>query len=200
MPHVRRSMLITVDADTEHVHRALVDELDARRRRRRRTFDGPIAGMPDTSARLDATIVESSAGTRRSVRARDRRATCACRSSPGSCGSRPGSARGARSPTPPPASTPPPTGADAPPPLKPLPVVPPVPFTPEQAGRLARAGGGGPGRQLLAVPCCRRTATPSPAPSTSPTRRSAWRWRSPGPGCWCRWSPSRWPTAGAAAA
>ena len=51
--------------------------------------------------------------------------------------SRRGSAPGARSRTPPPASTPRSTGAEPPPPLKPLPVVPPVPFTTEQAGRLA---------------------------------------------------------------
>ena len=133
MPHVRRPMLIWVDADTEHVQRALTDTLelvaadDA--------FEGPIEGMPDTGARLVATIVESSPrsthvrldtsstvqvpfftwflrlqawlGARRALPHAAARLTAAA------------------------------TGVDAPAPLKSLPVVPPVPFTPEQAGRLA---------------------------------------------------------------
>src|SRR3954453_4611149 len=67
MPHVRRSMLITVDADREHVHRALTDELAlvAVEPSNGSGFEGPIAGMPDTSARLHATIVESSAHSTR---------------------------------------------------------------------------------------------------------------------------------------
>ena len=61
MPHVRRSMLIWVESDTERVRDAIVGELalvaidDA--------YEGPIVGMPDTSARLTATIVDSSPGT-----------------------------------------------------------------------------------------------------------------------------------------
>ena len=58
MPHVRRSMLITVDADTDRVRRA------ARRRPRARTdgdagFAGPIDGMPDTTAGLEAAVLSS---------------------------------------------------------------------------------------------------------------------------------------------
>ncbi len=53
MPHVRRSMLITIDADRDRVRRALVDELELT------ADDGPATrarsrGMPDTTARLDA--------------------------------------------------------------------------------------------------------------------------------------------------
>src|SRR5947209_4717367 len=63
MPHVRRSMLISIEADTEHVQHALVDDLamtvdgDG--------FDGEIVGMPDTTARLFARLVDSSPGTTR---------------------------------------------------------------------------------------------------------------------------------------
>jgi len=139
MPHVRRSMLISVAADTERVHDALAETLelvpapdddDSEGQ-----FSGPVVGMPDTSARLVATIVASTAdttqvqlettsdvqvpfftwflriqawlGARRALPHAAARLTAAA------------------------------TGAEAPPPLKPLPVVPPVPFSPEQAGRLA---------------------------------------------------------------
>ena len=133
MPHVRRSMLITVDADSERVQHALTDRLELAARDH--AFEGPIVGMPDTGARLVATIVDSTAttthvqletssdvrvpfftwfvriqawlGARRALPHAAERLTAAA------------------------------TGADAPPPLKPLLVVPPVPFTPEQAGRLA---------------------------------------------------------------
>ena len=61
MPHVRRSMLIWVAADSDHVQRAFTDELHlvAAEGESDGAFEGPIAGMPDTSARLVASIVES---------------------------------------------------------------------------------------------------------------------------------------------
>jgi MFS family permease len=133
MPHVRRSMLITIDADSEHVQDALTGHLELAAHSD--GFEGPIVGMPDTGARLVATIVESTAtstrvqletssdawvpfftwfvrfqawlGARRALPHAAARLTAAA------------------------------AGADPPPPLKPLLVVPPVPFTPEQAGRLA---------------------------------------------------------------
>lgn len=133
MPHVRRSMLIWVEADTDRVQHALTADLDLVAADH--GFAGPIAGMPDTSARLVATIVDGSPlatqvhlettsdafvpfftwflriqawlGARRALPHAAARLTAAA------------------------------TGADAPAPLKPLLVVPPVPFTPEQAGRLA---------------------------------------------------------------
>ena len=55
MPHVRRSMLITVDADPDRVHRALVDDLELVATDT--GYAGPIQGMPDTSARLEAVVV-----------------------------------------------------------------------------------------------------------------------------------------------
>jgi MFS family permease len=137
MPHVRRSMLIWVEADTERVQRALVDDLALRECSDAggdAAFAGPMLGMPDTTAELGATIVESSAdatrveltasstahvpfftwflhlqawlGARRALPHAARRLTAAS------------------------------TGTEPPGPLKPLLVVPPVPFTPEQAGRL----------------------------------------------------------------
>src|SRR6478736_8350906 len=71
MPHVRRSMLIWVEADTERVRHALTDDLDlvADGDANRAGFAGPIAGMPDTSARLVATIVDSAPGTTQVQRA-----------------------------------------------------------------------------------------------------------------------------------
>ncbi len=136
MPHVRRSMLITVDADPDRVQRALVDDLgltpvDG-------TLRGPIDGMPDTASRLEATILPSGdgpaapattvrldavsdvivpfftwflriqawLGSRRALPHGAARLQAAVR------------------------------GDAPPPPVKPLPAVPPVPFTPEQAARL----------------------------------------------------------------
>ncbi len=137
MPHVRRSMLITVAADREHVHRALTDELELvdAEPSNGSAFEGPIAGMPDTSARLHATIVESSAHstslaleTSSTVRVpfftwflRFQAWLGARRALPHAAARLDAAA----------------TGTDAPAPLKLLPVVPPVAFTPEQAGRLA---------------------------------------------------------------
>ena len=133
MPHVRRSMLITVDADTERVRRALVDDLAlaptaARLRRPDRRHAGHHRG-----SRSGGPVIHR---PHRPTCASMRSATSWCRSSPGSSASRPGWGRDARSPTPPPASRPRWPGRRPPPPVKPLPVVPPVPFTPEQAGRL----------------------------------------------------------------
>src|SRR3954470_3804637 len=135
MPHVRRSMLITVDAASERVRDALVDGLGLERTGS--SFAGPIAGMPDTTARLEVTIASSATtatatevrldavsdvhvpfftwflriqawlGARRALPHAAARLTAAA------------------------------TDAEAPAPLKVLPVVPPVAFTPEQAGRLA---------------------------------------------------------------
>jgi MFS family permease len=137
MPHVRRSMLIWVDADREHVRRALRDELDlvATESAHDDAFEGSIAGMPDTSARLYASIVESSSSathvqfeTSSTVQVpfftwflRFQAWLGARRALPHAAARLDAAA----------------TGADAPPPLKLLPVVPPVAFTPEQAGRLA---------------------------------------------------------------
>ncbi len=132
MPHVRRSMLITIDADPDRVRRALVDELELTAGDD--GYEGPIRGMPDTTAHLDATIVadrgsatdvrleavsdvvvpfftwflrlQGSLGARRALPHAAARLTAAA------------------------------TDGPAPPPLKLLPVVPPVPFTPEQAARL----------------------------------------------------------------
>ena len=132
MPHVRRSMLITIDADVDRVERALVDELELRADHQ--GYAGPIRGMPDTTARLDATIVAERGpstdvrldvvsdivvpfftwflriqgwlGARRALPHAAARLTAAS------------------------------TDGQPPPALKSLPVVPPVPFTPEQAARL----------------------------------------------------------------
>jgi MFS family permease len=136
MPHVRRSMLITIDADPDRVRRALVDELDLAPVER--TIDGvlvgPISGMPDTTARIEATVesgttastvlrltavsdvivpfftwflrIQAWLGARRALPHAAARVQAAV------------------------------DGEPAPPAVKPLPVVPPVPFTPEQAARL----------------------------------------------------------------
>jgi len=132
MPHVRRSMLITVEADTERVCRALVDDLALAPTAT--GFAGPIDGMPDTTARLEATVV-SAAGPMTDVRLdavsdvvvpfftwflRIQAWLGARRALPHAAARLEAALAG----------TPPP------PPVKPLPVVPPVPFTPEQAGRL----------------------------------------------------------------
>jgi MFS family permease len=136
MPHVRRSMLISVAADREAVQRALTGELgldgdgDADG-----GYEGPIVGMPDTTARLTATIVDSRAdatdvrlettGTARIpffTWFLEAQAWLGARRALPHAAARLEAAA---------------TGAAAPPPLKPLPVVPPVAFTPEQAARLA---------------------------------------------------------------
>ena len=54
MPHVRRSMLITFDADPDRVRRALVDDLELTATDT--GYAGPIQGMPDTTARLEAVV------------------------------------------------------------------------------------------------------------------------------------------------
>lgn len=132
MPHVRRSMLITVEADTERVRRALVDDLALTPTAT--GFAGPIDGMPDTTAGLEVTVL-SAAGSTTDVRLdavsdvvvpfftwflRIQAWLGARRALPHAAARLEAALAG----------TPPP------PPVKPLPVVPPVPFTPEQAGQL----------------------------------------------------------------
>src|SRR3954447_2011127 len=132
MPHVRRSMLITVDADGERVREALVDGLGLERTDA--GFAGPIAGMPDTTARLEATIASSQTmATEVRLDAvsdvvvpfftwflRIQAWLGARRALPHAAASLEAALAG----------TPPP------PAVRPLRVAPPVPFTPEQAGRL----------------------------------------------------------------
>src|SRR5437764_14279404 len=60
MPHVRRSMLITIAADADRVRDALVDELEITSTDD--GYTGPIHGMPDTTARLDAAVVSEAPG------------------------------------------------------------------------------------------------------------------------------------------
>ena len=131
MPHVRRSMLITVDADPDRVHRALVDDLELVATDTGHT--GPIQACPtrrrgsrwlssrtatSTAVRLDAVSdvivpfftwflrMQARLGARRALPHAAARVEAAVHGQP------------------------------PPPPVKPLPVVPPVPFTPEQAARL----------------------------------------------------------------
>src|SRR4051794_24213117 len=132
MPHVRRSMLITIDADADRTCRALVDQL--RLTQVDGKLVGAIRGMPDTTARLEVTLESRTAsstvlrldavsdaivpfftwflrlqawlGVRRALPDAAARVHAAVNGDP------------------------------EPPPVKPLPVVPPVPFTPEQAARL----------------------------------------------------------------
>jgi MFS family permease len=134
MPHVRRSMLITVDAGSDRVRRALVDELDLSATGTDGDYSGPMRGMPDTTARLEAVIVN---GTAASTEVRldavsdvivpfytwflRFQAWLGARRALPHAASRLEAAV---------------TGGAPPAPLKPLPVVPPVPFTPEQAARL----------------------------------------------------------------
>jgi hypothetical protein len=98
MPHVRRSMLITVDADTERVRRALVDDLALAPTAA--GFAGPIDGMPDTTAGLEAVVLSSTSPTT-DVRldAVSDVTWCALR---GSSASRPGWKRALPPPRPPP--------------------------------------------------------------------------------------------------
>jgi MFS family permease len=132
MPHVRRSMLITIDADTERVRHALVDELELTAGEH--GYQGPIRGMPDTTARLDATII-ADLGTSTQVQLEAASDvvvpffTWFLRLQ---------GWLGARRALPHAAARLTAAATDAPPPpaLKLLPVVPPVPFTPEQAARL----------------------------------------------------------------
>ena len=141
MPHVQRSMPIPVDAAAARLTRVLRDTLDlqpdaGRERTDEQTWSGPIAGMPDTESRLivrftpdpatgrvgEAELIARSdvvvpfftwflrfqarLGARRALTHATERLRA---------------------------------GLDdraAPPPVKPWALVPPVPFTPEQAGRL----------------------------------------------------------------
>src|SRR4051812_34609636 len=134
MPHVRRSMLITVDAASERVRDALVDGLGLERTGS--SFAGPIAGMPDTTARLEVTIA-SSATTATATEVRLDAVSDVVvpfftwflrfQSWLGARRALPHAAARVRAAA---------TGADPPEDFRPLPVVPPVPFNPEQAARL----------------------------------------------------------------
>lgn len=133
MPHVRRSMLITVAAGTDRVQRALTDDLDLVGEGD--GYVGPIAGMPDTGARLLATVLDSSPGTTRV----QLETTSELRVPFFTWFLRIQAWLGARRALPHAAArlTASATGTAPPAPLRSLPVVPPAPFTPEQAGRLA---------------------------------------------------------------
>lgn len=137
MPHVRRSMLITVDADADRVRRALTDDLELVETDdvAERTFAGPIDGMPDTTARLTAQVVATTASTTDV----ELTTTSTVRVPFFTWFLRLQAWLGARRALPHAASrlTAAIDGDDPPPALKPLPVVPPVAFSPEQAGRLA---------------------------------------------------------------
>jgi MFS family permease len=133
MPHVRRSMLITVAADAGRVRGACTDELELADCDHH--FEGVLLGMPDTSARLSVAIVGSSP-TATEVRLD---ATSDAKVPFFTWFLRFQAWLGARRALPHAAArlTAAATDGEAPTALTPLPVVPPVPFTPEQAGRLA---------------------------------------------------------------
>lgn len=132
MPHVRRSMLITVDADPDRIHRALVDDLELVVTGT--GYAGPIQGMPDTTARLEVVVVT---GTSTSTTARLDAVSdvivpfftwfLRLQARLGARRALPHAAARVEAAV---------HGLPPPPPVKPLPVVPPVPFTPEQAARL----------------------------------------------------------------
>ena len=136
MPHVRRSVL-------DHDRRT-----DRRRAGGRSkpspastasddgSLAGPFTAVPFTDTMLAAHVEPGDDGnTGLRLEAAERRTRC--RSSAGSSGSRRGSRPAARSSTWPHASTPRVDGRDPPPQPRRWPVVPPVPFTTEQAARLA---------------------------------------------------------------
>jgi MFS family permease len=134
MPQVQRSMLINVDAAPERVGHVLADALHLTLADGR--YEGPLGGMPDTTARLSVTLarvpdradrtevrlaarstvmvpfftwflrVQAWLGARRALPHVEARIRAAL------------------------------LGNAPPPPIKPLPMVPPVPFSPEQAARL----------------------------------------------------------------
>jgi putative MFS transporter len=134
MPHVRRSMLITVEAAPREVERVLVVELGLHRDGE--GFTGPLAGMPDTTSGLTATVPgtqDPERHTQVQLVAESHlqvpfftwflqlQAWLGARRALPHAAARLRAALG---------------NEDPPAPLKLLPVVPPVPFTPEQAARL----------------------------------------------------------------
>jgi MFS family permease len=132
MPHVRRSMLITVDADPDRLHRALVDDVGLVTTEG--GYAGPIQGMPDTTARLEVTVIlPSTTSTELRLDAVSDvivpfftwflriQAWLGARRALPHAAARVEAAVDGRPP---------------PPPVKSLAMVPPVPFTPEQAARL----------------------------------------------------------------
>jgi len=144
MPHVRRSLLITVEGAPDQVARVLVDDLGLQRHEDDR-FVGPATGMPDTTATLTAVVAperhlpETPDASVPAIRTSVQLTTESTLHVPfftwfvrlqawlGARRALPHSAGCLRAGL---KSEPPP------PPVKPLPVVPPVPFTPEQARRL----------------------------------------------------------------
>ena len=187
MPHVRRSMLIWVDADAEHVQRALVDELELVAADRP-SFTGPIDGHArhDRAPRRDDRRHVGGDATEVRLEAVERRR--ACRSSPGS--SRIQAWLGARRALPHAAARLDAAvdGRSAPRAAQPLPVVPPVPFTPEQAARLGALAA-----VALLANFCGALLSQNGDAVTSAFDRSdqalGVALASPGPACWCRWSP-----------
>jgi MFS family permease len=142
MPHVRRSMLITVEAGTEQIGRALVDDLGLHQFEA--AYRGPASGMPDTTATLTATLTSPPPST--AADAPGHRMTTDVRLDVESdirvpfftwflrlqawLGARralPHAADRLRAAV---------VGGAPPPAVKPLPVVPPVAFTPAEAARL----------------------------------------------------------------
>ncbi|MFI5052987.1 MAG: hypothetical protein ACHQDE_01385, partial [Acidimicrobiia bacterium] len=142
---MRRSMLITVEAAPERVRRVLVDELglhltgdllrDDLLAVEEGRYVGPIAGMPDTTSTLTVTLTEATPVDPTQVRLVAESTVVVpfftwflrLQAWLGARRALPHAAERLRAAL-----------VDAPPPapLKSLPIVPPVPFTPEQAGRL----------------------------------------------------------------
>jgi MFS family permease len=146
MPHVRRSMLITVEAGTDQIGRALVDDLGLHPLDH--GYRGPAIGMPDTTATLTATLTTvlpgppaSTTGTTANpppstevrldvesdIRVPFFTWFLRLQAWLGARRALPHAAERLRASL---------LGNAPPAPVKPLPVVPPVPFTPTQAARL----------------------------------------------------------------
>ena len=138
MPHVRRSVLVTIDAPADAVRAALEAEV-ALTPSDDGTLSGPFTTVPfaDTTliARLDPLPNGSTAAQPRSTSRPT--GTTRCPSSAGSSASKLGSRPGAPSSISPPRVRARVDGSDPPPPPRRWPIVPPVPFTTEQAARLA---------------------------------------------------------------
>jgi MFS family permease len=137
MPHVRRSMLITIAADATRVRRACTEELGLTLADRGDDdrYEGSIVGMPDTTARLVARVTASSPTTTdveletvSAVRVPFFTWFVQLQAWLGARRALPHAAARLEAAA---------TDGPRPRPLTPFHVVPPVPFTPEQSGRLA---------------------------------------------------------------